>query len=62
MISLNKQLCITGADIQENENSKSSHTASIIHNNCIFATKLGYGDFKDGWEFPMGTIESSKTA
>lgn len=26
MISLNKQLCITGGDIQENENSKSSHS------------------------------------
>lgn len=35
--------------------------AIIIHNNRIFATQRGYGDFKDGWEFPGGKIEPGET-
>ena len=27
----------------------------------IFATQRGYGDFKDGWEFPWGKIEEGET-
>lgn len=27
----------------------------------IFATQRGYGDFKSGWEFPGGKIESGET-
>ena len=27
----------------------------------IFATKRGYGEFKGGWEFPGGKIESGET-
>ena len=27
----------------------------------IFATQRGYGDFKGGWEFPGGKIESGET-
>ena len=27
----------------------------------IFATQRGYGDFKDGWEFPGGKIEEGET-
>lgn len=27
----------------------------------IFATQRGYGDFKDGWEFPGGKIEENET-
>ena len=27
----------------------------------IFATQRGYGDFKGGWEFPGGRIESGET-
>ena len=26
--------------------------AIILDNNKIFATQRGYGEFKDGWEFP----------
>ena len=27
----------------------------------IFATQRGYGDYKDGWEFPGGKIEQGET-
>lgn len=27
----------------------------------IFVTQRGYGEFKDGWEFPSGKIEQGKT-
>jgi len=27
----------------------------------IFATQRGYGDFKDGWEFPGGKIQGGET-
>ena len=27
----------------------------------IFATQRGYGDFKDGWEFPGGKIQEGET-
>ena len=35
--------------------------AIIKRGNCIFATQRGYGDQKDGWEFPGGKIESGET-
>ena len=28
----------------------------------VFATQRGYGDYKNGWEFPGGKIESGETA
>lgn len=31
--------------------------AIIKKDNKIFASQRGYGDFKDGWEFPGGKIE-----
>ena len=30
-------------------------------NNIIFATQRGYGEYKDGWEFPGGKIEKGET-
>ena len=36
--------------------------AIIVHNNQILATQRGYGEFKDGWEFPGGKIELGETA
>ena len=36
--------------------------AAVIKNdNKIFATQRGYGEFKDGWEFPGGKIEAGET-
>lgn len=35
--------------------------AIIINNNLIFASQRGYGEFKDGWEFPGGKIEEGET-
>ncbi len=36
--------------------------AAIIQDgDRIFATQRGYGEFKDGWEFPGGKIESGET-
>lgn len=35
--------------------------AIIVHDGRILATQRGYGDFKDGWEFPGGKIEPGET-
>lgn len=36
--------------------------AAIIRDqDHIFATQRGYGEFKDGWEFPGGKIEEGET-
>ena len=35
--------------------------AIIEKDGRIFATQRGYGDFKDGWEFPGGKIEPGET-
>jgi 8-oxo-dGTP diphosphatase len=37
--------------------------AAIIHDDegRIFATQRGYGDYKDGWEFPGGKMEAGET-
>ena len=34
---------------------------SIEHKTKIFSTARGYGEFKDGWEFPGGKIEPDET-
>ena len=35
--------------------------AIIKKGNKIFATQRGYGEFKDGWEFPGGKVEPNET-
>ena len=35
--------------------------AIIVHDNKIFATQRGYGEFSGGWEFPGGKIEENET-
>lgn len=36
--------------------------AIIKDGDKIFATQRGYGEFKDGWEFPGGKVESGETS
>ncbi len=36
--------------------------AIIIHENKIFATQRGYGEFEGGWEFPGGKVEPGETS
>ena len=35
--------------------------AIICKGEYIFATQRGYGDFKDGWEFPGGKMEPGES-
>ena len=35
--------------------------AIIIDDDKVFATQRGYGEFKDGWEFPGGKIDKGET-
>lgn len=35
--------------------------AIIKRDSRFFATQRGYGDFKDGWEFPGGKVEEGET-
>ena len=35
--------------------------AILRKDNRIFATQRGYGEFKDGWEFPGGKIEENES-
>ena len=43
---------------------KCIHVAAAIiqDRGSILAAQRGYGDFKDGWEFPGGKLESNETA
>ena len=36
--------------------------AIIRKGDRIFATQRGYGEFKDGWEFPGGKVEPGETS
>ena len=35
--------------------------AIIVDGGNVFATQRGYGEFKDGWEFPGGKVEEGET-
>ena len=35
--------------------------AIMIEGDKVFATQRGYGEFKDGWEFPGGKVENGET-
>lgn len=35
--------------------------AIICDGDRVFATQRGYGDFKDGWEFPGGKVEDGES-
>lgn len=45
-----------------NKKTKSVVAAVIRDGERVFATQRGYGEFKDGWEFPGGKIEPGETA
>ncbi len=34
--------------------------AVVVKDGRVFATQRGYGEFKDGWEFPGGKIEAGE--
>ena len=51
---------------RETRNDKSMKTVNVVaavirDGDRIFATQRGYGDFKDGWEFPGGKVEPGET-
>lgn len=35
--------------------------AVIMKESRVFATQRGYGEFKDGWEFPGGKVEAGES-
>lgn len=46
----------------QNERKTIKVVAAIIRrDDKVFATQRGYGEFKDGWEFPGGKVESSES-
>ena len=47
----------------ENDNMKTIKVvaAIILHEGRVFATQRGYGEFKDGWEFPGGKVEDGES-
>ena len=47
----------------EEHSMKTYHVVAAIikEGDKIFATQRGYGDYKDGWEFPGGKIEPGET-
>ena len=49
-----KQVTVSGAIILR--------TNPETHKKEIFATQRGYGDYKDGWEFPGGKLEPGETS
>ena len=36
--------------------------AVIMKDGKVFATQRGYGEFKDGWEFPGGKVEAGESS
>lgn len=46
-----------------NHEKKTVHVvAAVIYDgDRIFATQRGYGEYKDGWEFPGGKVEPGET-
>ena len=57
----------TGRKIEETEWRNVMKTVHVVaavirKDDKIFATQRGYGEFKDGWEFPGGKIEKGETS
>lgn len=47
--------------MEENRKVVEVVAAIITKEDQIFATQRGYGEFKDGWEFPGGKMELGET-
>ena len=48
--------------LRQNDMKTIEVVAAIIHDNGkILATQRGYGEFKDGWEFPGGKMQPGET-
>jgi 8-oxo-dGTP diphosphatase len=52
-----KAVRVVGAIIMAEKNDEENNGSQKL----IFATQRGYGDLKDGWEFPGGKIEEGET-
>ena len=52
-----KAVRVVGAIIMAETNDEETNESQKL----IFATQRGYGDLKDGWEFPGGKIEEGET-
>ena len=51
-----------GSDPTERAMKTIRVVAAVIRDgDSIFATQRGYGEYKDGWEFPGGKIEEGET-
>ncbi len=47
---------------EDKQMKKTEVVAAVIqHDNKIFATQRGYGEWKDWWEFPGGKMEDGET-
>ncbi len=62
----NEEMTNSGASdaVREEDVKKTVRVVAAILRRAdgkIFATQRGYGDFKDGWEFPGGKIELGET-
>ena len=55
-------MCLRYNQINMSEKKTVKVVAAIIRDgNRILATQRGYGEQKDGWEFPGGKVESNET-
>ena len=54
-----KHVTVSGAIILRTREVSTGST-SVVQKE-IFATQRGYGDYKDGWEFPGGKLEPGET-
>ena len=54
-----KHITVSGAIIVRT-NLVSTGSTTVLQKE-IFATQRGYGDYKDGWEFPGGKLEPGET-
>ena len=62
MVSYHKMMEYNGEQINRIQMKTVRVVAAIIKDgDRIFATQRGYGEFKDGWEFPGGKIEDDET-